>query len=62
MAVFRPGFAYCEGVLKQGVTRAMGSTTVDLLQSILQKGFPVLLNFLDDAILLGLTRIGVSLP
>jgi hypothetical protein len=40
----------------------MGTTTLDLLQSVLQKGLPLLLNFLDDAILLGMTRMGVSLP
>ena len=62
MAVSLMGFPYREVIRKQGATKTMGSTTLDLLQSVLQKGLPLLLNFLDDAILFGLTRIGVSWP
>lgn len=40
----------------------MKSTLLDLLQAVTQKGLPLLLNFLDDALLLGLSRLGVSLP
>ena len=40
----------------------MRSDIFNLLQTVLQKGFPFLFSFLDDALLLGLTKIGVSLP
>lgn len=40
----------------------MRSDSFDLLQTVLQKGLPVLFSFLDDALLLGLTKIGVNLP
>ena len=40
----------------------MRSDIFSLLQTVLQKGLPVLFSFVDDALLLGLTKIGVSLP
>ena len=40
----------------------MRSDIFDLLPTVLQKGFPILLSFLDDILLLGLTQIGVNLP
>lgn len=40
----------------------MTSNILDLLTTALQKGFPILLSFLDDALLLGLTQIGINLP
>ena len=33
-----------------------------LLQTAAQKGFPLLLNLLDDILLAGLARVGISLP
>ena len=40
----------------------MRSDSFDLLQTVLQKGLPVLFSLLDDALLLVLTKIGVNLP
>ncbi|MEM9008550.1 MAG: hypothetical protein AAGE59_34195 [Cyanobacteria bacterium P01_F01_bin.86] len=40
----------------------MRSDTFSLFQTVLQKGFPVIFSFLDDALLLGLTKIGISVP
>ncbi|MBD0334255.1 MAG: hypothetical protein ICV62_02100 [Cyanobacteria bacterium Co-bin13] len=33
-----------------------------LLQSLLQKAFPLALSFLDDAIILAVTNLGLNLP
>lgn len=40
----------------------MRSDTLTSIQTALQKGVPFLFSFLDDALLLGLTKLGVSLP
>lgn len=40
----------------------MHSNFLQLFQTTCQKGFPILLSLLDDALLLGLSRIGISLP
>jgi len=40
----------------------MFSHLFDLLQAGLQKGFPILFSFLDDALLLGLSQLGINLP
>lgn len=40
----------------------MRSDIFGLLQTVVQKGFPILFSFLDDALLLGFARIGIHLP
>ena len=40
----------------------MRSDIFDVLQTVLNKGFPFLMSFLDDALLLGLSQLGVNLP
>ena len=40
----------------------MRSDILSFIQTTVCKGLPLLLSFLDDALLLGLTRIGITLP
>ena len=40
----------------------MQNQFVGLLQTIIQKGFPIALSFVDDALLLLATRVGLHLP
>lgn len=40
----------------------MHSDLFCLIQAVLQKGFPILLSFVDDALLLGLSKFGISFP
>lgn len=40
----------------------MRSDLFCLIQTVLQKGFPILLSFVDDALLLGLSKFGISFP
>jgi hypothetical protein len=40
----------------------MRSDISHLIQVTVSKGLPMLLSFLDDALLLALTRIGIQLP
>ena len=40
----------------------MRSDIFSLIQTTVCKGLPILLSFLDDALILGLTRIGITMP
>ena len=59
-AVFTQGLFYCADIDKK--ERVMHNNLFNLLQTAVQKSLPILFGFLDDLLLLGMTKIGITLP